>query len=156
MISDRWWLRKILPVNIISGFFLSSRIRVSTFIPMLSLPCLSSYVCYKVCQGIQLFIHSMKLLCEVFYFISQTLISLGFLLIMFFLLLCLIHRYVSHLKKILNTHPSKYILLSECEYKGVSFQPKSSAVPRLSLRTTYGNCESLRSLRSPQQSCEME
>ena len=134
MISDKWWLRKILPVNIISGFFLSSRIRVSTFIPMLSLPCLSSYVCYQVCQGIQLFIHSMKLLCEVFYFlsqtlislgfllimffsmkllcvvfyfISQTLISLGFLLIMFFLLLCLIHRYVPHLKKILNTHPSK-------------------------------------------------
>ena len=41
------------------------------------------------------------------------------------------------------------------------FQPKSSAVPRLSLRTTYGNCESLRNLRShivcyPQQNCRME
>ena len=47
MISARWWLRKILPVNISSGFFLSSRIRASlfhtyAFFPVLEQLCLLS------------------------------------------------------------------------------------------------------------------
>ena len=43
------------------------------------------------CQGIQLFLHSMKFLCEVFYFIFQDIISFLILQMVFFLLFNLIH-----------------------------------------------------------------
>ena len=101
------WSRKSLLFNISSGLFLSPRVRAFTFILTLAFPCLCSQVLYQVCQGIQLFIHSMKFLCEVFYFVFATLIFFHILLMIFFLLFCLIHWHMPHLIKILNTHPSQ-------------------------------------------------